>query len=155
MLAILWVALTISLLSGDSLGGASEGVSVQRITVSAIGAKTARMPLSFDGQEVMGQIKGTLTVVQTIDIDEGQFANVGDLRARLRQAWCPPSFRPSGEITFSAGRNVSANLGVGSLANQIVSRIDLTYQRTRDGSSQPLTIHCSNKKVVCIAKTCK
>lgn len=149
------------LIASNSLGVATvdrslQGISVQQITVSAIEAKTATVPLLFDGQQIAGQIKGTLTVTQTVDVDEGQFADVEDLRVRLRQLWCPPSFEPHGEMTFSAGRNISANLGTGSLTNPVVARIDLTYQRDSDGHSQPLTIHCTKKKVAtCIKKTCQ
>lgn len=155
------ILLTVLLIASDSFGVTTvdrslQGLSVQRITVSAIEAKTATVPLSFDGQQVAGQIKGTLTVTQNVDIDEGQFADLEDLRVRLRQLWCPPSFVPHGEMTFSAGRNVSADLGIGSLIKPVVARIDLTYRRDSDGHSQPLTIYCTEKRIAtCTQKTCR
>lgn len=126
--------------------GINRGIDVQQVTVSAIEAKIAEMPLSFDGQQVVGQLKGTLTVVQAVNIDDGQFASVDDLRIRSRQLWCPPNFTPRGKITFSAGRSLSANLGTGSLTDQAVARIDLTYRRSNDGSSQTLVVHCNEKR---------
>lgn len=137
---------------GDSVSEASKGINkgidVQQVTVSAIEAETAEMPLSIDGQRVVGQLKGTLTVTQAVNIDDGQFSSVDDLRARSRRLWCPPNFTPRGEIAFSAGRSVSASLGKGSLTDRAVVRIDLIYQRGNDGYSRQLVVHCSEKRTV-------
>lgn len=153
MPAILLTVLAMSLSSGELSGKTSQGIRVQRIGVSAIEAKTADVPLSFAGQQVTGQLKGTLTVTQSIDVDDGWFASVDDLRARLRQSWCPPRFTPRGEIIFNSGRNVSASLGIGSLSDQAVTQINLTYRLNNSGRSQPLTIHCRMKGITYPQKT--
>lgn len=105
-------------------------VTLSQLRIFAFEAKVATVPLTIDGVEYRGKIKGLAIISpRVIDIEPQPFSQLDALKAHVQETYCTSQYVPTGEIEFNAGRHINTRLSSGRLSAAAVIRIEITYDK--------------------------